>query len=92
MSADLRRHAWDEQRLQTDGMDEAVFNLDEELQQDGRSSTLRPTPTTYPSTENGEEIVCATFATVSTGTASRYILVFSIWSAIDSLVMVLLGS
>lgn len=54
---------WAEKGWAAEEVDQAVFNLDEDHEQD-RLSTLRPTPTTYPTTDLGEEIVCATFGMV----------------------------
>ena len=76
VSSDHRGPAWEEKRWRANEVEEAVFNLDEEIHHDERSPSLRPTPTTYPSTDTGEDVICATFGSVTDNDTPRYVLPF----------------
>lgn len=68
-----------EQRWSADEVAEAVFNLDEEVQQDDH----RPHSTIYPSTSHDEDIVCSAFGTVVDNGDARYLACPSVFPHID---------
>ena len=62
-----------EKRWAQEEVEEAVFNLDEEIPVEDRTATLRPTPTTtYPSTAQGDDVVSCSFGTLHDGGSTRY--------------------
>ena len=54
-------------------VDEDVFNLDEEVQTEDRFATVRPAPTTYPSTSRSEDIITSVFTIAKDGDSTRYV-------------------